>query len=385
MTAGTTALIICGVLLALAAVTPMLNPFFRKISGRGGSGTTGSGDDNRQYPSVSIIIPAHDDAGRLAAHLPKYLSQDYHGMFEVIVVADKGDYDTVNVLKRYADNPHFYYTLMPESSRYISRRKLAISIGAKAAKYDWCLLVNPESSPQSGSWLGTMASAMLPDIDIVEGISGYTAAAKPYYRFERFLTMNYIIREDRRGVAYRSCGTNLAFRREMFLCGGGFLGNLNLVRGEYDFIVNKYGRAGNTAFVTSPAAMVLDDAPTRKAWRSSHVFYLETRRQLLGSHSHRLAFNLDQTALHLNYIAAISAFALSAYMSWWTVLAASSLSLLLTAAFRALVARRRFRALGFSMSLWLSLLYEISVIWHNAGFLIRYKCADKMEFTTHKI
>lgn len=390
MTASTTALIICGVLLALAAVTSTLNPFFRKISGRGDSDTTESSnnneDSNRQYPSVSIVIPAHDDAEKLATHLPKFLSQDYHGPFEVIVVADKGDYDTENVLKRYANDQHFYYTLMPESSRYISRRKLAISIGAKAAKYDWCLLVNPESCPQSDSWLNAMASAMLPGTDIVEGISDYTTGTKSYYRFERFHTMNYIIREDRRSVAYRSCGTNLAFRKKMFLYDGdGFLGNLNLVRGEYDFIVNKYAKAGNTAFVTRPEAMVLDEAPTRKVWRSSHIFYLETRKQLLRSASHRLAFNLDQTALHINYIADITAIVLSAYMSWWIVLAASSLSLLLTMTFRTIIARKRFRILGFSMSLWLSLLYEISVTWHNAGLFIRYKCADKLEFTTHKI
>lgn len=387
MTVSTTALIICGVLLALAAVTPLLNPFFRNISGRGDGGGSDSTDGGGSpCPSVSVIIPAHDDAEKLASHLPHFLSQDYPGDFEVIVVADKGDYDTENVLKQYADNEHFYYTLLPESSRYVSRRKLAISIGAKAAKYDWCLLVNPESCPQSDKWLSAMASAMSPAADIVEGISGYAAGSRPYYRFVRFLTMNYTIREDRRGVAYRSCGTNLAFRKRMFLYDGdGFLGNLNLVRGEYDFIVNKYAKPGNTAFVTRPDAMILDDVPTRKAWRDSHVFYLETRKQLLRSTAHRLTFNIDQTALHVNYIADIAAIVVAAAMSWWTVLAVAAFSLVLTAVLRMIIARRRFRLLGFGMSPWLALPYEASTVWHNAGFFLRHKCADKMEFTTHKI
>lgn len=85
------------------------------------------------YPPVSIIVTPHDKAYELDQHLPLLLEQDYPAPFRIIVVFWRGESDTDDVLKKYAANPHLYATYIPDSSRYMSRKKLAITVGEKAA------------------------------------------------------------------------------------------------------------------------------------------------------------------------------------------------------------------------------------------------------------
>lgn len=73
----------------------------------------------------------HDKAYELDQHLPLLLDQDYPAPFRIIVVFWRGESDTDDVLKKYAANPHLYATYIPDSSRYMSRKKLAITVGEK--------------------------------------------------------------------------------------------------------------------------------------------------------------------------------------------------------------------------------------------------------------
>ena len=95
------------------------------------------------YPPVSIIVTPHDKAYELDQHLPLLLEQDYPAPFRIIVVFWRGESDTDDVLKKYAANPHLYATYIPDSSRYMSRKKLAITVGEKAATTEWLFRTSP--------------------------------------------------------------------------------------------------------------------------------------------------------------------------------------------------------------------------------------------------
>ena len=56
-------------------------------------------------PLTLLITVQQKQAQMLERHLPQFLSQDYAPGFEVVVVAEKGDSDTEDVLNRYAGNP----------------------------------------------------------------------------------------------------------------------------------------------------------------------------------------------------------------------------------------------------------------------------------------
>ena len=91
----------------------------------------------RELPPLSVILCARNEAENLRKILPAILEQDYP-QFEVIVINDASTDDTEDILGVMEEKyPHLYHSFTPESARYISHKKLALTLGIKASKHDW--------------------------------------------------------------------------------------------------------------------------------------------------------------------------------------------------------------------------------------------------------
>ena len=354
-------------------------------------------------PLTLLITVQQKQAQMLERHLPQFLSQDYAPGFEVVVVAEKGDSDTEDVLNRYAGNPLLYSTYIPDSSRYMSRKKLAITLGVKAAHNEWIVMTDAFCSPSGNHWLRAIASHIadnttdeanqvhLPSegdgggYNLIIGYSNYDDEARPYYRFERLQQACYTMREARRGKAYRAMGCNVAFRKSEFIAGDGFRGNLEHTRGEYDFLVNKFSQRRSTAVANEPDAWIIDDAPTRHEWRSRHIYYMHTRKYLARSFRHRLLPFIDELALHLCFLAIIGIGVFAGLTSRWILLGAAVVALVIAVCMRTSFARKTVRAYGEDIASWRLYPYELSGIWHKLYQHLRYWRADKAGFTSHKV
>ena len=354
-------------------------------------------------PLTLLITVQQKQAQMLERHLPQFLSQDYAPGFEVVVVAEKGDSDTEDVLNRYAGNPLLYSTYIPDSSRYMSRKKLAITLGVKAAHNEWIVMTDAFCSPSGNHWLRAIASHIadnttdeanrvpLPSkgdgggYNLIIGYCNYDDEARPYYRFERLQQACYTMREARRGKAYRAMGCNVAFRKSEFIAGDGFRGNLEHTRGEYDFLVNKFSQCRSTAVANEPDAWIIDDAPTRHEWRSRHIYYMHTRKYLARSFRHRLLPFIDELALHLCFLAIIGIGVFAGLTSRWILLGAAVVALVIAVCMRTSFARKTVRAYGEDIASWRLYPYELSGIWHKLYQHLRYWRADKTGFTSHKV
>ena len=341
-------------------------------------------------PLTLLITVQQKQAQMLERHLPQFLSQDYQPGFEVVVVAEKGDSDTEDVLNRYAGNPLLYSTYIPDSSRYMSRKKLAITLGVKAAHNEWIVMTDAFCSPSGNHWLQAIASHIGPadastSPNLIIGYSNYDDEARPYYRFERLQQACYTMREARRGKAYRAMGCNVAFRKSEFIAGDGFRGNLEHTRGEYDFLVNKFSQRRSTAVANEPDAWIIDDAPTRHEWRSRHIYYMHTRKYLARSFRHRLLPFIDELALHLCFLAIIGIGVFAGLTSRWILLGAAVVALVIAVCMRTSFARKTVRAYGEDIASWRLYPYELSGIWHKLYQHLRYWRADKTGFTSHKV
>ncbi len=88
----------------------------------------------QELPPLSVVLCAHDDAEYLRTTLPAILEQDYP-QFEVIVINDASTDSTEDILTRMEEKyPHLYHSFTPNSARYISHKKLALTLGVKASK-----------------------------------------------------------------------------------------------------------------------------------------------------------------------------------------------------------------------------------------------------------
>lgn len=376
----TVTIVICAVLVVLALLSSFLDTFFRKVRA-GGDGPSGPATPCRP---VSVIVVADNNAEDLRANLDSLLSQDYEPGYEVIVVVDKDEDGTGDFLKAYGKRPNLYTTFVPDSSRYMSRRKLAITLGVKAAKNELILLTDATCRPVSDKWISVMASRLDEGTDIVMGYSNYIHEAGLFKVFFRFHCEYSNFREACNGAAYGMAGNNIMFRKDVFMAGNGFQGNLKYLRGEYGFLVNKYAGQGNAAVETSCEGRVEDRVPTRKEWHSVNLFYRETRRHLDRSFSHRLAFNLDMLSLYAGLVAGAGSAVYAVLTQMWLMLPFSAVALFLPVVVRLLNARRAMRLFGESVPLWKVFPFELRLVWHNLRYAISYRFTDKYEFTSHK-
>ncbi|WP_028896098.1 glycosyltransferase [Prevotella sp. HUN102] len=398
------------VLILSALLTPLFNPFFRKprISE---SATTDEGDTNISAeqnenavsenneedsepqisnsptaiaPPVSIVFTPNDDAETLSKNLSIYLSQDYPD-YEVIVVAPQGDSETEDILKIYSENPRLYTTFIPESSRYMSRKKLAITLGVKAARNEWVLMADIFCAPQSDQWLKVLARHCEDRRNLVIGYTRYEDETPDFWRFERFHTACYLMREDQKGKPYRCNSNALLFRKSDFNKHDGFRGNLKYLRGEFDFIVNKYSHRDSLALENSETGTLIEPYPTHKHWLNKHLYYMENRQHLERSTAHRFLFGLDQTAMYLNYILIIVAACCSGFMQNWILLGAAGVALIVTLSMRMLIAKKVLTLFNEEIPAWKIIPFELRLIWQNLNYKIKYWRANKYDFISHKL
>lgn len=230
---------------------------------------------------VSVILTAKDEEQNLRECLPLILEQDYPS-FEVIVVNDNsadGTEDLLIQLERKYSN--LYHTFTSDSARYLSHKKLALTVGIKASRYDWLLFTEPDCRPRNKQWIRTMARNFTPQTDFVLGYAGYEEkSGKWLYRKSCFLSLFSAMRFLGMAIAghpYMGIGRNLAYRKDFFMAKKGFSSYLNLRRGEDDLFVNQFATAKNTRVETDASARIeVISPPNSRMWREERINYALT-------------------------------------------------------------------------------------------------------------
>lgn len=376
-------IIACLIIVLLTATSLFANPFVRKIQNEGEADPRLV--DEQHLPNVTVLVLANNNAQALDAHLPLLLTQDYPAAYEVVVVGEQGDLNVETVVKQFSQNKHIYATYIPPRSLFMSKKKLAVALGVKAAHYDWVILLDSNCHPVSDTWLKSMASHMDIDANLVIGYSNYDEETKSYYRFDRLRNDCYLLRCAQRSIAYRANGVNIAFRKSEFIKDDGYRGNLHLVNGEYDFIVNKYARTDSARIAIDEDAWIREEKPTPKVWHDRNICYASVRKYLERSFGIRALYNVDMTMMHLNYIVLVLAIVAASILQNWIVLAVASLALILTLVLRSMAAVKVYSQFGEHIACWKTVFFELYIVWHSLATNIRYAKSDKRDFSTHKL
>lgn len=220
--------------------------------------------DSCDYPPVSVIVYSEDDASNLEILLPQILEQDYPAPFEVIVVNDGAISSTKDVIARLEQKYYnLYMTFTPQESRSLSRKKLAVTLGIKAAKYNILVHTTGNCQVPSRHWLKRMAGHFSPSTDIVLSYAAVTATDgaseswKRLHAFDRVRSSVEWLSWAIAGRPYRGDGCNIAYRREMFFRNKGFSRSLDLKYGDDDVFVSEVARCNNTAVELSDDSILL--------------------------------------------------------------------------------------------------------------------------------
>lgn len=243
----------------------------------------------KRFP-VSVIICARDEEANLKANLPLILEQDYPD-YEVVVVNDAsgdGTEDLLNKLQR--QYSHLRTTFIRESDHIREGKKLALTVGIKAAKHDRLLLTDADCSPTTKQWIYFMQQNFTRNKKIVLGYGGYRRGKgliNLISRYEAFFIALQYFGMSLAGFPYMGTGRNLAYRRTLFFENRGFASHYELTSGDDDLFINEVARKANTSIEIHPESFTLSD--TEITWKD---WYYQKKRHLTTGSRYRFSTKL---------------------------------------------------------------------------------------------
>ena len=225
-------------------------------------------ESEKELPGISIIITAKNEAENLRNNLPFILKQDYPN-FQVVVVDNASSDSTDDVLSRFRYNhPNLYVTFIPIDSKTINDKKLALTLGIKAAKHDILLFTEPDTKPLSMKWIYEYAKTFDKGKDVVLGCCQIEINKSYFKNYMLYDNLFSSIKYSSMALAkkpYMGIGRNMAFRKDLFFEHKGFSSVLNIEDGEDNVFINRIATKENTAVIVSSDSMVVSNVVDRSS------------------------------------------------------------------------------------------------------------------------
>lgn len=219
---------------------------------------------------ISIIIAARNESDNLYDNLPFILTQDYPE-FEVIIVNNQSVDDSAWLLKALCiQHKNLKVVEIGKNKHLLPGKKLPITLGVKAAKYEKMVFTDADCKPASNQWLRIMSETFTEKNQIILGYA-------PYFRTKGII--NRIIRYDTAFIGasylsfalakipYMGVGRNLAYTKKVFESVRGFKSHYSLPSGDDDLFIQEAAVNQNYTIQISPETFCYSKASeTWKGW-----------------------------------------------------------------------------------------------------------------------
>jgi len=232
------------------------------------------------YPPVSVIIYVKNRFYDLQNFLPAILEQDYP-QFEVIIINDEITEKNKNTLFRLqAQYENLYFTNIPDETRNVSREKLGLTLGIKAAKYDCLLFTEADSHTRSNNWIRLMARHFGKNKTVVLGMS---AKEEENSFFRKFISYDYFFSNLQKlsmalfNHPYAGIGRNLLYSKTQYNEQKGYVRHHSRRRVEADLFINNIVAESDAKVELSPESVIMTDLNTYD-WKQEKINKTFTNR-----------------------------------------------------------------------------------------------------------
>ena len=217
-------------------------------------------------PPVSVIICAKNEAKNLQQFLKIVLIQQYK-QFEVVVVNDQSDDNTIDVLvEYYKRNKNLKIVDIPKNTtKPYAGKKYALIKGLEAATFETIVVTDADCRPATTQWLATLVGTYLDETQIVLGHSPYEERPgflNKLIRYENFMTAMQYFGFAKAGLPYMGVGRNLSYKKGLMAGFKGFDKAKNVLTGDDDLFINAVAKSGNTEICIDKAAFMYTQPET---------------------------------------------------------------------------------------------------------------------------
>lgn len=246
-----------------------------------------------RLPGISVIVYEKDSPEALGRVLADIFRQEYGGFLEVIVASDGNSADSADVVNLFSrDHDNIHYTFVPDDAHALSRKKLAITLGVKGARYDCVVVTEADCRIESDRWLAEIGGRFASGHSLVVGhcapmdFDGKQGSA--IEAMDTLMITTAYLSASVKGKPYRANACNMGFSRRLFFDNKGFANSLGLHYGEDDIFVSRVAPYASVATVVSPQSTitlhVADFSTMHRLWKLRHNFtcrYLRRSPRLL--------------------------------------------------------------------------------------------------------
>ena len=167
-----------------------------------------------------------------------------------MVVNDCSEDGTADVLSAFQERyKNLRVTTVKVDEKFSHGKKLALTIGIKAAKHDFLLLTDADCHPISTSWLHLMQENFIPTCEVTIGYGSYkpkNGALDKLVRCDTFFIGLQYLGFALAGIPYMGVGRNLAYRKSTFFGNRGFASHYHLPSGDDDIFISEVATGKNT-------------------------------------------------------------------------------------------------------------------------------------------
>jgi glycosyltransferase involved in cell wall biosynthesis len=209
---------------------------------------------------ITVIICARNENENLKKNLPLVLNQKYDD-FEVVVVNDRSWDDSIEILNNFkAQYSNLKIVDIQDNKTDNFGKKLAITIGIKAAKNNYLLFTDADCKPLSEYWINEMSNGFKDEKQIIIGVGIYEKEIGFLNKIIRFDTVHIAINSlgyAKAKLAYMGVGRNLAYHQDIYYLNDGFKSHYHIESGDDDLFVNQASNQRNTQIIFSSKSMTI--------------------------------------------------------------------------------------------------------------------------------
>jgi len=247
---------------------------------------------------ISVIVCAKNEEENVKKFVPLLSEQDYH-TFEIVLIDDASSDNTLEIFEEFEKQyPNIKLVKVENNEAFWGNKKFALTLGIKAAKYEYLLFTDADCYPTSKDWITSMSAQFTQQKNIVLGYGAYEKISNSFLnkiiRFETLLTATQYFSWAKIGKPYMGIGRNMAYKREEFFKVRGFMDHMKIRSGDDDLFINQAANGDNTTICYVPNSFTYSTPKTRfKDW------FTQKRRHVSTAKHYKL---FDRNQLGLFYV-----------------------------------------------------------------------------------
>lgn len=270
---------------------------------------------------ISVIVCAKNEEENVKNFIPLLAEQDYP-QFEIVLIDDASSDETLEILEEYEKKySNIRLVKVENNEAFWGNKKFALTLGIKAAKYEYLLFTDADCYAVSKDWITKMSSQFTQQKTIVLGYGAYEKIAGSFLnkiiRFETLLTAIQYFGWAKSGKPFMGVGRNMAYKREEFFRVRGFMDHMKIRSGDDDLFINQAANGKNTTVCFA------QDSFTYSKPKTTFKDWFTQKRRHVSTAGHYKFFDKFQLAVFFlsQFFFFILAIILLAFQYQWIIVA----------------------------------------------------------------